>query len=262
MTSPEGFDELDPTLQIDDLGGGVTVARIVRPPNNYFDEHLIASLATTVQSLGQNPANRVIVLCTEGKNFCAGADFSQRRQRSSRPQGIYSWALDLMASELPIIAAIKGAAVGGGVGLALAADTRIGTPSTRFSLNFARLGINQGFALTETLRGVVGDQRALNILMAAATIRGEEAHAIGLLDHLVPEEQLETAAIDQARAIAANAPLAVRSIRRLLRGDRVERLRSAIERESHEQSMLMKTEDFREGTRAMAARREPIFQGK
>jgi 2-(1,2-epoxy-1,2-dihydrophenyl)acetyl-CoA isomerase len=262
VTAPGDFDELDPTLQIEDLGGGVTLARVRRPPNNFFDEHLIASLASTAESLGKDPANRVMLLCSEGKNFCAGADFATKRRRSTRPLGIYSWALDLMASELPIVAAIQGAAVGGGAGLALAADTRVGTPSTRFSLNFARLGISQGFGLSETLREVVGDHRALNFLLAAETIGGEQAHAIGLLDHLVPEEQLESAAIERARAIAANAPLAVRAIRKLLREDRIERLRSVVEREGREQSRLMKTQDFREGLRAAAERCDPIFEGK
>ncbi len=260
MIAFEENENFDPTLQLDDLGGGVVRARICRPPNNFFDEPLIAMLAITMQKLGEDGTTRAVVLSSEGKNFCAGANFGKKRERSSRPLGIYDWALDLFESEIPIVAAVQGAAVGGGVGLALAADLRVGTASTRLSLNFARLGMNQGFAITETLKEVVGEQRALELLITARKISGEEAHSIGLLDQLVPEDELEDAAIDRARAIAVNAPLAVRAIRNLVRGGRIQRLRHVIEREVGEQTRLMATDDFREGVRSSASSKSQFFR--
>jgi enoyl-CoA hydratase/carnithine racemase len=252
----------DPTLEIEDAGRGVAVARIRRGPNNFFDEQLIAALATQVQRLAAQRSARAIVLCSEGKHFCAGADFRRSPTDTGRTRGIYSWALDLLSADLPIVAAVQGSAVGGGVGLALVADLRVGAPSTRFIANFARLGINQGFAMTETLRDVVGPQKALDLLVTARPVGGEEALSIGLLDRLVPDDQLEPAAIEDAATIAANAPLAVRAIRSLLREGRADRLRRVVREESAQQRSLMQTSDFKEGVRAMAERRPPVFGGE
>jgi enoyl-CoA hydratase/carnithine racemase len=253
---------IDPTLEIEDAGRGVAVARIRRGPSNFFDEQLIAALATQVQRLAAERSARAVVLCSEGKHFCAGADFRRSPAATGGTRGIYAWALDLLSADLPIVGAVQGAAVGGGVGLALVADLRVGTASTRFIANFARLGINQGFAITETLRDVVGPQKALDLLVTGRTVRGEEALSIGLLDRLVPDDQLEPAAIDEAAAIAANAPLAVRAIRSLLREGRAERLRRAVREESAQQRSLMQTSDFKEGVRATAERRPPVFGGE
>ena len=247
-------------LRIDDLGDGVTSVRICRPPNNFFDEALIAELATSTKQLSDSGL-RAIVLCSEGKNFCAGADLSAGAKKSERPLGIYDWALDLFECEIPIVAAVQGAAVGGGMGLALAADFRVGNATTRFVANFARLGFNQGFALTETLPELVGRQKALELLLTARTIDSAEAHRIGLLDHVAPDGEIEHVAVRLAREIAANAPLAVRTVRRLLLSDRNRRLRAVVEQESAEQRRLMKTHDFREGVRAIKERRTPIFTG-
>jgi 2-(1,2-epoxy-1,2-dihydrophenyl)acetyl-CoA isomerase len=252
----------DPTLEIEDVGRGVTVARIRRGPNNFFDEQLIAALATQMRRLAAERSARAVVLCSEGKHFCAGADFRRSPDNAGRTRGIYAWALDLLTADLPFVAAVQGSAVGGGVGLALAADLRVGAASTRFTANFARLGINQGFAITETLRDLIGPQKALDLLVTGRRVEGEEARSIGLLDRLVPEDQLLTAAIDEAAVIAANAPLAVRAIRSLLREGRAERLRQAIREESAQQRSLMQTSDFKEGVRATAERRPPVFGGE
>jgi 2-(1,2-epoxy-1,2-dihydrophenyl)acetyl-CoA isomerase len=254
-------DVTDPTLEIEDAGHGVTVARIRRGPNNFFDEQLIAALATQMRRLAAERSARAVVLCSEGKHFCAGADF-RRSPDGGQTRGVYAWALDLLTADLPIVAAVQGSAVGGGVGLALAADVRVGAASTRFTANFARLGISQGFAITETLRDAVGPQKALDLLVTGRSVRSEEALSIGLLDRLVPEDQLLSAAIDEAAMIAANAPLAVRAIRSLLREGRAERLRQAVREESAQQRSLMQTSDFKEGVKATAERRPPVFGGE
>src|SRR5207237_4204516 len=123
--------------------------------------------------------------CSEGKNFCAGADF-----HGTNPAGdeLYEQAVRLFSAGLPVVAAIQGAAVGGGLGVALSADFRVATPDSRFSANFARLGIHHGFGTTVTLPLVVGPQRALELLYTGARLRGEDAHRIGLCDRLVASD--------------------------------------------------------------------------
>ena len=135
------------------------------------------------------------------------------------------------------------------------------SPESRFAANFSRLGIHHGFGLTVTLPLVVGHQRALELLYTGARLRGEEAHAIGLCDRLVPAERLRDEAIAVAAEIALSAPLAVRSIRATMRGDLAQRVREATEREASEQAKLFATGDFREGVAAAAERRPPKFTG-
>jgi enoyl-CoA hydratase/carnithine racemase len=245
---------------------GIAVVTIGRPPDNYFDIDLIASLGDAYEGLDADPAARAIVLRAEGKHFCAGARLAAPREpatgsSSSSSRHLYDEALRLFACRLPVVAAIQGAAVGGGLGLALSADFRIGTAQSRMSANFARLGFHHGFALTVTLPAVVGRQRAHEMLLTGARLDGTEAHRIGLLDRLVAADQLEEATRAFAAEIAASGPLAVRSIRETMRRGLVDEVRDATARERAEQERLMVTADFAEGVAATRERRVARFRG-
>ena len=168
----------------------------------------------------------------------------------------------LFATATPVVAAVQGAAIGGGLGLALSADFRVASPSSRFAANFARLGIHHGFGMTVTLPAVVGTQAALELLYTGRRVKGEEAHALGLCDRLAAEGDLRNEAHALACEIAASAPLAVRSIRQTMRGELPERVRAATEHEHARQTALFATDDFREGVRATAERRTPNFAGR
>jgi enoyl-CoA hydratase/carnithine racemase len=161
-----------------------------------------------------------------------------------------------------VVAAVQGAAVGGGLGLALSADFRVAAESTRFQANFARLGIHHGFGLTVSLPAVIGPQRASEMLLTGAPVNGAEALGISLCDRLAPAEELRAHAHVLAAEIAAGAPLAVRAMRATLRGDLAERVRRATAREADEQVMLFATADFQEGVRAGSERRAPEFTGR
>ena len=168
----------------------------------------------------------------------------------------------LFAAELPVVAAVQGGAIGGGLGLALVGDFRVACPEARFAANFARLGFHHGFGLSVTLPALVGQQRAMDMLYTGRRVGGDEASTMGLCDRLVPLSQLRDAAHELAADIAASAPLAVRSIRATLRGDLAARVKVAVDREEAEQGRLRKTADFAEGVRATAERRTPDFQGR
>ncbi len=242
----------------------VALAEIRRPPNNFFDRALIADLAEAFEGLDAESACRAIVLASEGRHFCAGANFGSKESPVTDDSGrhLYDEAVRLFATRTPVVAAIQGAAIGGGLGLALMPDFRVAAPEARFSANFARLGFHHGFGLSVTLPRLVGPQAAAELLYTGRRLKGEQAHAIGLCDRLVPLGDVRDEAHALAAEIAGSAPLAIDSIRETLRGGLAEEIRRATDREKAEQDRLQKTEDFREGTRAMGERRAPDFKGR
>jgi 2-(1,2-epoxy-1,2-dihydrophenyl)acetyl-CoA isomerase len=240
----------------------LATVEIHRPPANYFDAALISELADAYEQLDGDPECRAIVLCSEGKHFCAGANLGSPGSPADEPRSLYRQALRLFASATPVVAAVQGAAVGGGLGLALSADFRVASPASRFSANFAQLGFHHGFALSVTLPALAGQQTALDLLLTGRRVRGEEALSLGLCDRLVGDEQIREGARALAGELALSAPLAVRSIRATLREGLLARVESALEREAGEQDRLRATDDFREGVSASMERRPPRFQGR
>lgn len=240
----------------------VAVVEMQRPPNNFFDEVLIQSIADAFEDLENNDNCRGIVLGSTGKHFCAGANFTASAGSRVDPGKIYQQAIRLFRTGKPIVAAIQGAAVGGGLGLALSADFRVACRESRFSANFTRLGFHPGFGLTITLPDVIGTQKANLMFLTGRRINGEEALQAGLVDLLAPQAQVRSAAWSLSREIAVSAPLAVRSTRATMRAGLADRVAHAIEHELAEQSRLALTDDYQEGIRAMEERRIPNFQGE
>lgn len=260
-TTPTSGPAAASDLSVQDAADGVVTVTIHRPPNNFFDTALIRAIADTFDDLGRTD-RRAIVLRSEGKHFCAGRDFSKPRDDGDAPEELYAEAVRLLTSALPWVAAVQGAAVGGGLGLALAADFRLGTPRSRFAANFSRLGLHHGFGLSVLLPRLVGVQAAAELLYTGERIDGQRAADIGLLDRLVDEEALDTEAVAFASRLAGAAPLALRAIRTTQRGDLAERFVQATEHEAEEQASLRATEDFQEGIVAARERREPRWVGR
>ena len=240
----------------------VAVVEIHRPPNNFFDTALIKGIADFYEQLDHETECRAIVLCAEGKHFCAGADFSRPAEDRVSPNELYAQAIRLFRAGKPVIAAVHGAAIGGGLGLALSADFRVAAPSSKFSANFSRLGFHPGFGITATLPRVVGQQKALEWMLTGERFGGESAHAAGLVDELAADGDVRPAAIRFAERIAASAPLALISIRATMRAGLAEAVTAATEHELAEQIRLQATADFREGVTAAAQRRAPTFTGR
>ena len=249
-----------------DLDQHVATVEIHRPPHNFFDAQLIANIADVFDALDREDQCRAIVFASEGKSFCAGADFMKSAEferdeaESSRAARLYVQAIRLFNTNKPVIAAIQGAAVGGGLGVALTADFRIATPAARFAANFAKLGLHPGFGLSQTLPRLIGLQRASLMFATGRRITGEQAVAWGLADLLVPPDHLRDEASNLAREIAEGAPLAVESIRATLRRGLADAVKSALEHELAEQTRLAATEDHQEGVRAVSERRPGRFQ--
>ena len=249
------------------LDGYVALIEIQRPPHNHFDARLIHDLADAFEEMDKDPDCRAIVLASEGKSFCAGADFHSTatgagNEVASTTSRLYQNAVRLFECAKPIVAAIQGAAIGGGFGLALVADFRVVSSDARFGANFVKLGIHPGFGLTYTLPRIIGIQKASLLFYTGRRITGEEAVAWGLGDVLVEPDRLREEATRLASEIAENAPLAVQSTRATLRRGLADAVRAQTDHEHAEQSLLFQTEDHREGVRAVKERRPGRFKGR
>ncbi len=148
------------------LDGNVATLEIHRPPHNFFDFTLIRDLANAFEALDNEPECRALMLCSDGKSFCAGANFANRDAQSgeaparSGENPLYVEGVRLFRCKKPVVAAIQGPAIGGGLGLALVADFRVATADARFAANFVKIGIHPGFGLTYTLPRLIGVQKA------------------------------------------------------------------------------------------------------
>jgi enoyl-CoA hydratase/carnithine racemase len=253
-------------VSVDVDANHVALVELHRPPHNFFSMEMLGSLGDAFEAVDADDGARCIVLASEGKNFCGGAQLAKddpklSSARDPQPSGrhLYDEAVRLYSAKTPVVAAVRGAAIGGGLGLACMADFRIGGPGSRFSANFARLGFHHGFGLTVSLPAITGNQAALELLYTGRRIDGEQARELGLIDRLVADVDVLAEAMALATEIAGSAPLAVRSIRETMRGHLPDAIWAATDRERAEQVRLSGTADWQEGVRAMAERREPEF---
>lgn len=246
--------------------GFVARVTIDKPPINAVSVDLMRDLADALDGLDKDGATRAVVLATAGKVFCSGADLSNRTSEGPIPERmvnpLYDQAVRLFSTELPIVAAVQGAAIGAGLGLALVADFRVAAPEARFAANFVKLGFHPGFGLTHTLPRLIGRQNAARMFLTGERFDAEAALRMGLADEIAPQDQLLARAYALAASIAENAPLAVRSTRKTLRGDLAAAVRAQTDHEFIEQQWLMKTNDFKEGVKAVNERRQGDFKGR
>lgn len=243
--------------------GHVAHLRWSRPPHNHVDPDFMRRLADQLDALDADPDCRVVVLSAEGKAFCAGADFSGADKGADiDPAPFYQHAMRLFDTRKPMVAAVHGAAIGAGLGLALVADFRVAGPATRLSANFVRLGFHPGFGLSETLPRLIGAQRASTLLYTGRRIDGATALALGVVDELADsDDAVLTCAMAWAQELAGAAPAALQSTRATLRQGLADAVKAANQRELELQREQFKMADFREGIAATAERRQPVFTG-
>jgi len=256
--------------------GNVGVIEIQRPPLNFFDISLINQIADALEQFDNDIEIRASVLAAQGKAFCAGANFSdpaRQAQEAAAAKGdpadslgpinnLYLHAVRIFRNKKPIVAAVHGAAIGGGLGLAVSADFRVTCPEARFAANFTKLGFHPGFGLTATLPELVGKNNAELIFYTSRRVTGEEATRMGLANVCVPQDQVRTEAMKLANEIAECSPLGLLSTRATMRAGLADRVLAATNHELAEQSRLRATEDFKEGVKATAERRVANFKGR
>jgi enoyl-CoA hydratase/carnithine racemase len=248
--------------------GHVTEIVFSNPPNNHANVALLREIGEALLALDEKPNCRAIVLASDGKAFCAGADLVQSEGGGVGGSGddpvreFYDQALRIYEAKKPVVAAIQGAAVGAGLGLAVSADFRVVAPEARFVANFTRLAFHPGFALSTTLPRLLGPQKAALMLLTSRRIKGEEALAMGLADELVPLAEVRQAAHRLAAEIAEGGPLGVAATRKTLRQGLYEAVKETLAHEHAEQWKLRPTEDHEEGIRSVAERRPGNFKGR
>jgi enoyl-CoA hydratase/carnithine racemase len=260
--------------------GHVGTIEIRRPPLNFFDISLINQIADALEEFDRDIEIRASVLSAQGKAFCAGANFNDpaRQEQEARAaetsakgdpadslgpiNHLYIQAVRIFRAKKPIVAAVQGAAIGGGLGLAVSADFRVTCPEARFSANFTKLGFHPGFGLTVTLPELIGKNNAELMFYTSRRVTGEEAYKWGLANELVPQDQVKSAAMKLAGEIAECSPLGLVSTRATMRAGLADRVMAATNHELKEQSWLRATEDFKEGVKATEQRRVANFRGR
>ena len=245
-----------------------------RPANrNSIDDEIPLALKQRLEELKGVKDIRCIILTGSGSTFCGGGDFRSELFKhifddksllanEAIQKKIYGPVIGLLDVELPIIAAMNGHAIGGGLGVALLCDFRIANKTAKYGTNFVRLGCTSGLAISYTLPRLIGIPAAMELLLTGRLISGEQAARIGLANYATDSEGVLPKAWDLAREIAAAAPMAVRAMKKqIYRGYAAERA-EALTMESHNMSRTMQSEDFVEGTRALLEKREPNFAGR
>ena len=234
------------------------------PEHNHASFELMSGVADALDAFGADPECRAIVLASNGKAFCAGADFGSsdegRGESSSAPViRFYRQALRVFASTKPIVVAVQGAAIGAGLGLAVAGDFRVAADEARFGANFVKIGFHPGFALTCTLPRLIGEQRAMHMMLTGERYRAADVLSWGLVDEVTTLDQVRTRAHVLAARIAENAPLALLATRKTMRRGLAHAAMQALALEARAQARLRRTEDHQEGIRAVAERRPGRF---
>jgi enoyl-CoA hydratase/carnithine racemase len=163
---------------------------------------------------------------------------------------------------VPIVGALNGHTVGGGFGLALVCDVRVGAREAKYGANFVKLGLAPGMAISYLLPRLIGVARANELLFAGRLVEGAEAEVLGILNRAVPTTDVLPVAMDLAKTIAGTAPLAVRATKAAIRAGLAMTVREAAREEATAQAMTIGTEDAKEGIAALLAKRTPNFTGR
>jgi enoyl-CoA hydratase/carnithine racemase len=250
---------------------GIATLTLNRPQvMNALNTQLREELAAALDDARRDPEVRAVILTGAGERaFSAGMDlreFSQRqgepqpltetrRYRFDRPNPVYSF-------DKPIIAAVNGLAFGGGTEMALLCDIIVASENASFALAEVKRGIIPGNGGTQRLPRMIGKNRALEMIMTAIPVDAQEAHRIGLANHVVPADQLMAKAEEIARAIMANAPVAVRMAKEAVKRGLDATLEEGLRIEADMSSFLQTTEDAKEGPRAFVEKRAPQWKGR
>lgn len=256
------------TITVSEAAGGVTVVAFNRPDlANALSTQMGRELLDAWSRLRSDAALRAVILRGEGKHFQAGADLKERNGMTDEAWADQHRLFEAMiraqlACPVPVIAAVQGAAMGGGCEMMLACDFAYAAEGARFGLPEAGLGIIPGLGGTQLLTRAVGPRRALELLTTAAPFTARQALEYGLLSGVVAPESLMDTVLAVAGQIATRAPLSVRGLKRVVHGGQDVDLARAMDLELTVYNHLFTTRDRREGVASFNEKRTPTFEGK
>lgn len=252
-----------------EVKNGIGYITINRPEAlNALSSQVLADLNEVLDQVEKSEEIRVVIVTGAGeKAFVAGADIKEMDLMSPIQAFEYmTFANDTFTrlSDLrqPTIAVINGYALGGGMELALSTDIRIGFEKTVVGFPEVGLGIIPGFAGTQRMSRLIGTSRAKELIFTARTVKGQEAYDLGILNKLVPAEELLSSAEELAAAIMKNAPLAVEKAKHVIQVGSELPLKNAIRLETEAEALLFSTEDKLEGMCAFVEKRKAVFNRK
>jgi len=247
------------------VDGAVAVLTLNRPPVNALSSALAADLAAAVQQAA-DPAVRAVVV-TGSPHFAAGADITELQAAAAGDDK--ALASDLLRAlnalenlRKPVIAAVRGFALGGGLELAVACDFRYLAEDARVGVPEIKLGIYPGAGGTQRLPRLIGLAKARDLIYTGRHVRADEALAIGLADRVVPTDELAGAAMEAARGLAAGATVAIGAAKRAINGGVGRSLKKGLKMEAEGFLQCLVTEDAREGLAAFLEKREAMFTGR
>ena len=260
-------DNEDPTIRLERPAAGVVVATLDRPARmNAMTMGMFAELEQLARTLDEL---RVLIITGAGAAFCAGYDLADAAELPGlSPMGMLrrqeqgARALAAIRSiRVPVIAAVNGAAAGGGMALALAADIRLASPAARFNAAFVRIGLSAGDLGTSwLLPRLIGPGLAAEIVYTGRFVEAAEAERIGLVNRVVPAGELMAEAITMAALISANSPAGVQLSKRALQANmEVSSYAAALELENRGQALLTQGRDMPEALAAFTEHRAPVF---
>jgi enoyl-CoA hydratase/carnithine racemase len=256
-------------LRVDRTDGGAVVTLTLNRPEfrNALNQELSRALLGACTELATDSAVRVVILTGTGaRAFCSGADLTERQgmtgpQRATHTELINRAADALAALPIPAIAAIRGYAVAGGAELAIACDIRVAGDDAVLGFPEVKIGIFPGAGGAVRLPLLIGVGAARELLYSGRFVVAAEALRLGLVDRVVEPAAVPLSAAELAREIAANAPLAVRALKRTLRETAGRPLDAALRIAARHRRTLDETADYAEGLAAFAEKREPLFTG-
>lgn len=251
-----------------ELNGHVVILTIQSPPANALSSKLLNALSDKLDEMESDEKVKAILLKGEGRFFSAGADIKEftSLQGASDYQSLSEFGQQLFDRienfSVPVIAAIHGAALGGGMELAMACHIRIATNNAKLGLPELSLGIIPGFAGTQRLPQYVGTAKAYEMILTGEPITAHEAYQFGLVNRVVDEEQLIDAATELAEKIASKSKPTITRIMQLIPYAKTERFANGVKAEAEAFGEIFGSEDAKEGVQAFIEKRKPNFIDK
>lgn len=246
--------------------GGVRILTLNRPDRlNAINFQLAQDLYNVLDEIDQDEEARTVILTGAGRGFCAGADIKEMADPNAKrlPVGVrYTFFNKLEDLGKPIIAAINGPCNGGGLELALCCDFRIASEAANFGLGEVKLGIIPAGGGTARLPRLIGPAKAKEFLYFGNRVGAQQAYEMGLVNKVVPPEELMTEAKNWATELAERPPLSLKMLKHCVNLGMQMDLLSAIDYESKCAGILRNTEDHMEGVKAFVEKRKPVFKGK
>jgi enoyl-CoA hydratase/carnithine racemase len=260
------------TLSVTSPTDGVVAITLNRPDRlNAMNVTMFGELEEVARTIGDDRGVRVVILTGAGEAFCAGYDLDDAEELSGLSplgmldrQELAARALSAVrAIPVPVIAAVNGAAAGGGMALSLMADIRLGSPAAKFNAAFVRIGLSAGDLGTSwLLPRLIGPAQAAEIAYTGRSVGAEEAERLGLLNQLTGADDLIDRALTMARQIRVNSPGGIRLSKRALQANmEITSFAAALELENRGQALLTRCADMPEALAAFREKRTPNFTG-